>query len=48
VFNYLPIKVGDTVDTDDTVNAVKTLFKTGFFSDIHMERDGTVLVVYVK
>jgi outer membrane protein insertion porin family len=48
VFNYLPIKVGDTVDTNDTVNAVKTLFKTGFFSDIRMERDGTVLVVYVK
>jgi len=48
VFNYLPIKVGDTVDTNDTVNAVKTLFKTGFFSDVRMERDGTVLVVYVK
>jgi outer membrane protein insertion porin family len=48
VFNYLPIKVGDTVDTNDTVNAVKTLFKTGFFSDVSMERDGTVLVVYVK
>ena len=48
VFNYLPIKVGDTVDTDDTVNAVKALFKTGFFSDVRMERDGTVLVVYVK
>jgi outer membrane protein insertion porin family len=48
VFNYLPIKVGDTVDSDDTVNAVKTLFKTGFFSDIRMERDGSVLVVYVK
>jgi len=48
VFNYLPIKVGDTVDSDDTVNAVKALFKTGFFSDVRMERDGTVLVVYVK
>jgi outer membrane protein insertion porin family len=48
VFNYLPIKVGDTVDTNDTVNAVKTLFKTGFFSDVRMERDGTVLVVFVK
>jgi outer membrane protein insertion porin family len=48
VFNYLPIKVGETVDPDDTVNAVKALFKTGFFSDIRMERDGTVLVVYVK
>ncbi len=48
VFNYLPIKVGDTVDTQDSVTAVKALFKTGFFSDIHLERDGGVLVVYVK
>jgi outer membrane protein insertion porin family len=48
VFNYLPIKVGDTVTTEDTVNAIKALFKTGFFSDIRMERDGSVLVVYVK
>jgi outer membrane protein insertion porin family len=48
VFNYLPVKVGDTVDSDDTVKAVKALFKTGFFSDVRMERDGTVLVVYVK
>jgi outer membrane protein insertion porin family len=48
VFNYLPIKVGDTVNSDDTVSAVKALFKTGFFSDIRMERDGSVLVVYVK
>ena len=48
VFNYLPIKVGDTIDSNDTVNAVKALFKTGFFSDIRMEREGSVLVVYVK
>ncbi len=48
VFNYLPIKVGDTVNTQDTVNAIKALFKTGFFSDVRMEKDGTVLVVYVK
>jgi len=48
VFNYLPIKVGDTVTTEDTVSAIKALFKTGFFRDVRMERDGTVLVVYVK
>jgi outer membrane protein insertion porin family len=48
VFNYLPIKVGDTVNSGDTVNAVKALFKTGFFSDVRIERDGSVLVVYVK
>ncbi|MGD2056214.1 MAG: outer membrane protein assembly factor BamA, partial [Gammaproteobacteria bacterium] len=48
VFNYLPIKVGDTIDTADTVAATKELFKTGFFNDIHLEREGSVLVVYVR
>jgi outer membrane protein insertion porin family len=48
VFNYLPIKVGQTIDTEDTVFAVKALFKSGFFNDVSLERDGPVLVVYVK
>jgi outer membrane protein insertion porin family len=48
VFNYLPLKVGDTIDTEDSVNAIRALFKTGFFNDVYLERDGNVLVVYVK
>ena len=48
VFNYLPIKVGQTVDSQDTVNAVKALFKSGFFNDVSLERDGSVLVVFVR
>ncbi len=48
VFNYLPLKVGDTMDTEDSVTAIRALFKTGFFNDVYLERDGNVLVVYVK
>jgi outer membrane protein insertion porin family len=48
VFNYLPIKVGQTIDTEDTIYAVKALFKSGFFNDVSLERDGSVLVVYVR
>ena len=48
VFNYLPIKVGQTIDVEDTVFAVKALFKSGFFNDVSLERDGSVLVVFVK
>ena len=48
VFNYLPIKVGDTIDAADTVTATRELFKTGFFNDVHLEREGNVLVVYVR
>ncbi len=48
VFNYLPIKVGQTIDTSDSIAAVKALFKTGFFNDVSLERDGDVLVVFVQ
>ena len=48
VFNYLPIKVGDTVDTQIIRNAVRTLFKTGFFRDIQIRREGQAMVVIVQ
>jgi outer membrane protein insertion porin family len=48
VFNYLPVKVGQTLDTKGSVEAVNALFKTGFFDDISLERDGDVLVVDVR
>ncbi len=47
VFNYLPIKVGDTVDGTRTAGALRTLFGTGFFRDVRLERDGETLVVSV-
>ena len=47
VFNYLPIKVGDTVDGTRTAEALRTLFGTGFFRDVQLERDGDTLVVSV-
>ena len=31
VFNYLPIKVGDTFNDNNAEQAVKALFATGFF-----------------
>jgi outer membrane protein insertion porin family len=48
VFNYLPIKLGQTVTTEDSIAAVSALFNTGFFNDVSLERDGDVLVVFVK
>ena len=47
VFNYLPLKVGDTVDDNDTADAIRALFQTGFFRDVRIERDGSTLVVSV-
>ncbi len=47
VFNYLPIKVGDKVTEQDTQRAIRSLYKTGFFKDVRLEREGNVLVVFV-
>jgi len=47
VFNYLPVKVGDEITDELTSEAIKKLYKTGFFKDIKMEREGNVLVVFV-
>ncbi|MHB8454727.1 MAG: outer membrane protein assembly factor BamA [Acidiferrobacterales bacterium] len=47
VFNYLPIKVGDTVTEVGARDAIKALFKTGFFKDVRLDRSGSTLVVTV-
>jgi outer membrane protein insertion porin family len=48
VFNYLPVKVGDEVDAGNSAHIIRTLFKTGFFKDVRLEREGDVLVVFVR
>ena len=48
VFNYLPMKVGETFDDSRSPEAVKALFKTGFFEDVKVERDGNDLIFIFK
>jgi outer membrane protein insertion porin family len=48
VFNYLPVKIGQTMDTGASVRAIRALFSTGFFDDVRLEREGDVLVVFVR
>ncbi|MES9835262.1 MAG: outer membrane protein assembly factor BamA [Candidatus Thiodiazotropha sp.] len=48
VFNYLPIKTGDLVDLGNSAQIIRTLYKTGFFKDIRLERDENVLIVFVR
>ena len=47
VFNYLPVKVGDTLDDEKVQAAVKALYATGFFKDVRLESENGVLVVTV-
>ncbi len=48
VFNYLPINIGDTVDSVRIQEAVRALYSQALFDDVEMRRDGSVLVVVVK
>jgi hypothetical protein len=48
VFNYLPVQVGDTVGEDVTGGIIRALYQTGFFDDVRVERDGSVLVLWVR
>ncbi len=48
VFNYLPLKVGDRVDDANAQDAIRELFRTGFFRDVELQQDGNVLVVVVQ
>jgi outer membrane protein insertion porin family len=47
VFNYLPVQVGASISEKDYPEIIRALFKTGFFTDVNLERKGNVLVVTV-
>ena len=47
LLSYLPIHNGDVVDNDQVAYALKELYKTGFFKDVSLYRDGNILVVKV-
>jgi len=45
VFAALPISAGDLVDEPAIRNATRSLFRTGYFSDVVMARENGILVV---
>ena len=47
VFTYLPIERGDTIDSARAAEAIRALYKTGFFEDVRLDRQGDILVVTV-
>ena len=47
VFTYLPIERGDTIDQNKTADAIRALYRTGFFDDVQLGRQGDILVVTV-
>ena len=47
LLNYLPVKVGDSFDARQTSYVIQELYKTGFFKDVTLLKDGDVLIVKV-
>jgi outer membrane protein insertion porin family len=47
VFTYLPIERGDTVDSTRIGEAIRALYRTGFFENVQVGRQGDILVVTV-
>lgn len=47
VFNYLPVQIGERVEAEETGDIIRALYKTGFFSDVRLERQGDELVISV-
>ena len=47
LFNYLPLKVGDQLNDKRSAESIRALFRTGFFKDVKLEREGDVLVIWV-
>jgi outer membrane protein insertion porin family len=47
VYTYLTVERGDVIDRAKAASAIRALFKTGFFSDVEIDRQGDILVVKV-
>lgn len=47
VFNYLPVNKGDRLTNDEAQRAIRALYQTKFFSDVELDRDGSILVIKV-
>ena len=47
LFNLLPIRVGDEFDSAESGEVIRELYKSGFFKNIELATEGTVLKVDV-
>jgi outer membrane protein insertion porin family len=48
VFASMPLSVGDLIDGDTVRRTTRALFRTGYFDDIQISREGGVLIIAVK
>lgn len=48
VFAAMPVSVGEEIDSEDVREIIRSLFATGFFTNVQVARDGNVLVVILQ
>lgn len=48
VYNYLPIKAGETLSEAKSGDLIRALFATGFFQDVYVAKEGDTLVIRLK
>lgn len=47
VLNYIPVQIGEEIGSDSTAEIIRTLYDTGFFQSVSLERQGNTLIVNV-
>lgn len=47
VLNYLPVQLGEELYASSTGSIIRTLYETGFFQSVSLERSGSTLIVNV-
>jgi outer membrane protein insertion porin family len=48
VFSAFPVDIGESLDEIELADAIRTLFRTGLFTDLQASRDGNVLILTVQ
>ncbi len=48
VFTYLPLQKGDQLNRARSAEALRALYRTGFFNDVRLDRQGNILVITVR
>ncbi|WP_166269480.1 outer membrane protein assembly factor BamA [Marinobacter caseinilyticus] len=48
VFSSFPVDIGESINEMELADAIKTLFRTGLFTDLEASRDDGVLILTVK
>lgn len=47
MLSYLPVREGDQIDSSETSDIIRAIYKTGFFSDVSLNRKGNDLHIKV-